>query len=50
MVSTFLIFQINLEQSQFEKIPLINQMLINAVDKTYRGDDYKLNDVLDLLN
>lgn len=39
----------DLSESHFEKLPVINQMLINILNKTFRGEDYKLNKSLELL-
>jgi hypothetical protein len=35
---------------QFDQLPLIDQMLVNANNKTFRGEEYVLNNTLKLLN
>lgn len=36
--------------SLFDELPLIDQMLVNANNKTFRGEEYVLNNTLELLN
>jgi hypothetical protein len=36
--------------TQFDELPLIDQMLVNANNRTFRGEDYVLNDCLNKLN
>ncbi len=40
----------NLIEEYFEKIPLLDQMLINVYNRNFRGEDYVLNDCLNKLN
>lgn len=34
----------------FNTLPVMNQLLINGINKLFRGDSYQLNDILNILN
>lgn len=36
--------------SQFDQLPLIDQMLVNAYNRNFRGEEYMLNNTLEKLN
>jgi hypothetical protein len=37
-------------QEIFNKMPMMSQMLINSYNSAYRGDEFLLNDILNVLN